>query len=148
MGAEICRQIHHADRLRQFMARWTGGNGETSMFSHIVTGPLPVRVPRPSSRRVRLAALLAVAAAAPFTLPSTAADAADMPVKAPAAKSYNWRGCYLGLNGGGAESGSDFTTTVAPGTHLGVSDVALVEGGGTSSANGPNFLGGGQAGCN
>ena len=104
------------------MARWTGGNGETSMFSHVVTGPLPVRAPRPSSRRIRPAVLLAIAAATPLVLPSTAADAADMPVKAPAAKSYNWRGCYLGLNGGGAESGSDFTTTVAPGTHLGVSE--------------------------
>jgi hypothetical protein len=50
-------------------------------------------------------------------------NAADMPVKAPAAKTYNWGGCYVGLNGGGAESGSDFTTTVGPGTHLGASDV-------------------------
>jgi outer membrane immunogenic protein len=118
------------------------------MFSHIVTGPLPVHLPRPPSRRIRLAALIAVAAATPLALPSTAADAADMPVKAPAAKTYNWGGCYVGLNGGGAESGSDFTTTVGPGTHLGPADVALVEEGGTSSANGPNFLGGGQAGCN
>jgi outer membrane immunogenic protein len=130
------------------MVRWTGGNGETSMLSHILTGPLPVHAPRPSSRRIRLAALIAVAAGTPLALPSTAADAADMPVKAPAAKTYNWGGCYVGINGGGAESGSDFTTTVGPGTHLGPADVALVEEGGTSSANGPNFLGGGQAGCN
>jgi hypothetical protein len=102
------------------------------MLSHILTGPLPVHAPRPSSRRIHLAALIAVAAATPLALPSTAADAADMPVKAPAAKTYNWGGCYVGINGGGAESGSDFTTTVGPGTHLGPADVALVEEGGTS----------------
>jgi len=118
------------------------------MFSQIFTGPLPVRAPRPPSRRIHLAVLIAIVAAPPLAPPWTAADAADMPVKASAAKTYNWGGCYVGLNGGGAESGSDFTTTVGRGTHLGPSDVALVEEGGTSSANGPNFLGGGQAGCN
>ncbi len=89
------------------------------MFSQVFTGPLPVRAPRPPLRRIHLAALIAIAAAPPLALPSTAADAADMPVKTPAAKTYNWGGCYVGLNGGGAESGSDFTTTVGPGTHLG-----------------------------
>jgi outer membrane immunogenic protein len=54
----------------------------------------------------------------------------------------------VGLNGGGAESGSDFTTTVGTGTHLTTADAALVVEGGTSSADSPNFLGGGQAGCN
>ena len=71
-----------------------------------------------------------------------------MPVKAPAARTYNWGGCYIGVNGGGAASGSDFTTTVGTGTHLTTADAALVVEGGTSSANSPNFLGGGQAGCN
>jgi outer membrane immunogenic protein len=118
------------------------------MFSQIFTGPLPVRAPRPPSRRIHLAALLAIAAATPLALPSTAANAADMPVKAPAAKTYNWGGCYAGLNGGGAESGSDFTTKVGNGTHVTPADAALVNEGGTSSANSPNFLGGGQAGCN
>ena len=117
------------------------------MFSHIFTGPSPVHKVRTRSRGTHLVAVL-VAIAAPLALPSTAADAADMPVKAPAAKTYNWGGCYVGLNGGGAESGSDFTTTVGVGTHLTPADIALVEEGGTSSANSPNFLGGGQAGCN
>jgi outer membrane immunogenic protein len=92
--------------------------------------------------------LLATAAATPLALPFTAAKAADMPAKAPAARTYNWGGCYIGANGGGAESGSDFTSTVGTGTHLTPADAALVSVGGTGSANGPNFLGGGQAGCN
>jgi outer membrane immunogenic protein len=126
------------------------------MSMNLVTGPSPVHrpwlqaqrlAPRPS-RRIRLAAVLAIAAATPLALPSTAADAADMPAKAPAARTYNWGGCYIGLNGGGAESGSDFTTTVGPGAHLTPADAALVVEGGTSSANSPNFVGGGQAGCN
>jgi outer membrane immunogenic protein len=95
-----------------------------------------------------VAAVLAMAAASPLALPSTPAGAADMPAKAPAAKTYNWSGCYVGLNGGGAQSGSNFTTTVGPGTHLTPADAALVVEAGTSSANSPNFVGGGQAGCN
>jgi outer membrane immunogenic protein len=118
------------------------------MFSHSFTGPLPVHAPRRSSHRTRLAALLAIAAATPLALPSTAADAADMPVKAPAAKTYNWGGCYVGLNGGGSESGSDFTTVVGSGTHLAPPDLALVDEGGGGSSNGPGWGGGGQAGCN
>jgi hypothetical protein len=31
---------------------------------------------------------------------------------------YNWAGCYVGLNGGGAASASNFTTGVGIGTHL------------------------------
>ena len=116
------------------------------MFSHLITGPSPVRKPR--SRGVRLAAMLAVAATTPLVLVSTAADAADMPVKAPAARTHNWGGCYVGLNGGGAESGSNVTSMVGNGTHLAPVDAALVSTGGTGSANDPNFLGGGQAGCN
>jgi outer membrane immunogenic protein len=128
------------------------------MYTNLIIGPSPVHRPWPevqrlesrhhTSRRIRLAAVLAIAAAAPLALPLTAADAADMPAKAPAARTYNWGGCYIGLNGGGAESGSDFTTTVGAGTHLTPADAALVVEGGTSSANSPNFVGGGQAGCN
>jgi outer membrane immunogenic protein len=117
------------------------------MFSHLFTGPSPVHKPRPRSCGTHLA-MLAIAAATPLALPSTPAGAADMAVKAPAAHTYNWGGCYVGLNGGGAESGSDFTTAVGNGTHLAPADAALVEEGGISSANSPNFLGGGQAGCN
>jgi hypothetical protein len=43
---------------------------------------------------------------------------------------------------------SDCTTTRGPRNQPGSGRFALVEEGGTSSANGPNFLGGGQAGCN
>ena len=123
------------------------------MSTHPKSGPLPADKARPDQRRltrwpIYLAALLAIAAATPLALPSTAANAADMPAKAPAARTYNWGGCYIGANGGGAESGSDFTTTVGAGTHLTPADAALVSVGGTGSANGPNFLGGGQAGCN
>jgi outer membrane immunogenic protein len=128
------------------------------MYMNLIIGPSPVHSPWPEaqrlksghlkSRRIRLAAVLAIAAAAPLALPSTAADAADMPVKAPAARTYNWGGCYIGLNGGGASAGSDFTTTVGAGTHLTPADAALVSEGGTGSANSPNFVGGGQAGCN
>jgi outer membrane immunogenic protein len=118
------------------------------MFSHLITGPSPARKPWPQSRHIQLVAVFAIAASAPLTLPPAAADAADMPVKAPAVRTYNWGGCYVGVNGGGAESGSDFTTAVGSGTHLTPADAALVVEGGTSSANSPNFLGGGQAGCN
>jgi outer membrane immunogenic protein len=117
------------------------------MFSHFTTGPSPAHKPLPL-RPIHLAAMLAIATTTPLALAPTAADAADMPVKAPAAHTYNWGGCYVGLNGGGAASGSDFTTTVGKGTHLTPADAALVEEGGISSGNGPNFLGGGQAGCN
>jgi outer membrane immunogenic protein len=109
-------------------------------------GQSPVRKARARSRSLHLTAL-AVAAAAPLTF-SHAADAADLSVKTPAAQTYNWSGCYVGINGGGAESGSDFTTTVGNGTHLTPANTALVEEGGTGSANSPNFLVGGQAGCN
>src|ERR1700752_1388230 len=79
-----------------------------------------------------------------------AARAADLPVKAPAAAPYRWAGCYLGLNGGGAPSGSDFTSAVDNGTHLLQvnGDPATVSAAGNGSANASNFLGGGQAGCN
>jgi outer membrane immunogenic protein len=109
-------------------------------------GHSPIREARPRSRSLYLTSL-AVAAAAPLAF-SPAADAADLSVKTPAAQTYNWSGCYVGVNGGGAESGSDFTTTVGNGTHLTPANTALVEEGGTGSANSPNFLGGGQVGCN
>jgi outer membrane immunogenic protein len=86
--------------------------------------------------------------ASPLALASVA-HSADLAVKAPAAAhSYSWAGCYIGANAGGAASGSDFTTVIGTGTHLAPADIALVEEGGTGSANGPNFLGGGQVGCN
>jgi outer membrane immunogenic protein len=96
--------------------------------------------------RLKLAAFAAIAS--PFVFAS-AAYSADLAVKAPAAaRTYNWAGCYVGANAGGAASGSDFTTVIGSGSHLAPADVALVEEGGNGSGNGPNFLGGGQAGCN
>lgn len=79
-----------------------------------------------------------------------AATAADMPVKAAAAAPVmNWTGCYVGINGGGAASGSSFTSAVDPGTHLvDPADLATVGAFGSGSANDLGFIGGGQAGCN
>jgi outer membrane immunogenic protein len=71
-----------------------------------------------------------------------------MPAKAPAAPVYQWTGCYIGINGGGGASASNFTTTVGAGTQLVGSDPATVSGDGTGSGSGSNFLGGGQTGCN
>ena len=51
-------------------------------------------------------------------LGQASAVAADMPVKAPATPVYNWTGCYAGINGGAAASGSDFHSNVDPGTHF------------------------------
>jgi outer membrane immunogenic protein len=116
------------------------------MSTNVIAGLSPVH--RPWPRRIHLAAMLAIAVATPLASPSTPAGAADMPVKSPATPTYNWGGCYIGVNGGGAASGSDFTSTVGAGTHLTPADAALVSTGGTGSANSPNFLGGGQAGCN
>jgi outer membrane immunogenic protein len=76
------------------------------------------------------------------------AFAADMPAKAPATPVYQWTGCYVGLNGGGGASASNFTAIVGAGTQLVGSDLATVSGDGTGSGSGSNFLGGGQAGCN
>ena len=79
-----------------------------------------------------------------------AATAADMPMKAAAAAPvFNWTGCYVGINGGGAASGSNFTSRVDPGTHLvDPADLATAGASGTGSANDAGFIGGGQVGCN
>jgi outer membrane immunogenic protein len=79
------------------------------------------------------------------------ATAADLPVKAPApaAAAFNWTGCYVGLNGGGATAGSDFTSRVDPGTHLvDPGDLVIAGATGTGSADDAGFIGGGQIGCN
>jgi outer membrane immunogenic protein len=79
-----------------------------------------------------------------------AAMAADMPMKAaPAAAAFNWTGCYVGVNGGGAASGSNFKGRVDPGTHLvDPGDLVIAAATGTGSANDAGFIGGGQVGCN
>jgi outer membrane immunogenic protein len=80
---------------------------------------------------------------------STAAAAADMPLKAPPpAPVYQWTGCYIGINGGAGASASDFNASVGAGTYLTGTDPATVGTDGGGSANQTKFVGGGQLGCN
>jgi outer membrane immunogenic protein len=107
--------------------------------------------PRKPWRYVSLACLIAtpaLATAALLTIALTAAQAADLPVKAPAPPPYNWSGCYFGVNAGAGAAGTDFTSTVGGGTHLSAADAAVVGTDVTGSANATSFQGGGQAGCN
>ena len=82
--------------------------------------------------------------------PFATATAADLPAKAPTAPApaFSWSGCYVGVNGGGGASGSNFTTGVDPGTHLSSDDAATVSLFGIGSGNDSNFVAGGQIGCN
>jgi outer membrane immunogenic protein len=99
--------------------------------------------------RSRLNPMPAVLGAALIcALPLTAASAADLPAAAPAPSTYNWGGCYIGVNAGAGGSGTNFTSSFGAGSHLLGSDPALVGGDGTGAANDTGFLGGGQAGCN
>lgn len=88
--------------------------------------------------------------ASTFVVGSRIAAAADMamPTKAKATPAYQWTGCYIGLNGGGGAIGTNFQTTVNPGTYLGAADAAEVSNDGTGSHDNSNFIGGGQVGCN
>ena len=81
-------------------------------------------------------------------LVTASALAADMPMKAAAAPAYQWGGCYLGVNGGGGTSGTNFGSAVDPGTYLAAGDAATVAGSGSGGANADGILAGGQAGCN
>jgi len=103
---------------------------------------------RPPVHRFVLAAYL-VTATLPLACTTTAAAAADLPLKAPAAPpAYQWSGCYLGLNAGGGTSGTNLGSTVDLGTHLVGADPASVGASGSGSANADGFIGGGQVGCN
>ncbi len=91
----------------------------------------------------RIAALATVAIAG-F---SFVASAADMPTKAPVyrapiATTYNWSGCYIGLNAGGGWARTEFVNT-ANTTAFG--HLNLGEGFAYSY---DGFVGGGQIGCN
>ena len=79
----------------------------------------------PSARRSILAASVVTASLA-LACGSPTARAADLAVKAPEAPTYQWSGCYAGLNLGGGTSGTNFTSTVGPGTHLLGADPAVV----------------------
>ena len=108
----------------------------------------PLAAARPPAHRWVVAASVFAATLTLACGPRVAA-AADMPMKAaPPPAVYNWAGCYVGANGGGGASSSNFTTTVDPGTHLTPANASLVSGEGTGSMNASNFLGGAQAGCN
>lgn len=87
---------------------------------------------------IGLVSVLALTVAAPLS----AANAADMPLKAPpapAATYFNWTGFYIGGNVGGGQSHTDFSGTA---TDLGVTSTFS----GTNSYSG--VLGGGQIGAN
>jgi outer membrane immunogenic protein len=79
---------------------------------------------------------------------SSAANAADLAPKAPEPPPHQWTGCYAGFNLGGGSSGTNFSSTVAPGTHLLGADPAIVAGSGGGGTNATSVLGGGQVGCN
>ena len=79
---------------------------------------------------------------------STAATAANLPTKAPQPAAYSWSGCYVGVNGGGGASSSDFNANVGAGGYLSGTDPGTVAADGGGSANDTRFIGGGQLGCN
>jgi outer membrane immunogenic protein len=107
------------------------------------------RAPKPAPRLGHFIAAPALVLMPLLAIAPMAAEAADLPVKAPVASAYNWGGCYVGLNGGGGASGSSFNSTVDNGTHLPTpADAGTVGAIATGSANDSNFMGGGQAGCN
>ena len=99
------------------------------------------------ARRLILAAAV-FAGSLVLAFGSTTAGAADLALKAPEAPAYQWSGCYVGLNFGDGSSGTNFSSSVAAGTHLLGADPAVVAASGGGGANGDRPLGGGQAGCN
>jgi outer membrane immunogenic protein len=102
---------------------------------------------QPLSHRSVLAAAIFTASIA-LAFASTAANAADLAVKAPAPPPYQWTGCYVGLNLGGGTSGTNFSSSVDPGTHLLGADPAVVAASGGGGVNAEGVIAGGQAGCN
>ena len=101
----------------------------------------------PSVHRLILVGCFVAATMAVACAPRAAA-AADMPLKAPEAPAYQWSGCYIGVNLGGGTSGTNFSSSVGPGTHLLGGDPVVVAASGGGGANADGVLAGGQAGCN
>jgi outer membrane immunogenic protein len=101
-----------------------------------------------SAHRITLATSIFVALTILACGWPTAGRAADLAVKAPEAAPYQWTGCYVGLNAGAGNAGTNFSSSVGPGTHLLDPDPAVVAGSGTGSANEVDPLAGGQVGCN
>jgi outer membrane immunogenic protein len=88
-------------------------------------------------------------AAAVLAFVATGASAADIAVKAPQpTTTYQWSGCYAGLNFGGGASGTNFNSAVDPGTHLSAPDPDVVAGSGSGGHSSDGPLAGGQVGCN
>lgn len=104
------------------------------------------RARRPAQRAALTAYLFATAML--FAGLTASATAADLPTKAPQPPAYSWSGCYVGINGGGGASASDFNTNVGAGTYLTGTDPATVDADGSGSANDTRAIGGGQVGCN
>ncbi len=67
----------------------------------------------PTARRSILAACLFITSMT-LACGSPTAKAADLAVKAPETPTYQWSGCYAGLDFGGGTSGTNFTSTVGP----------------------------------
>lgn len=108
---------------------------------------IPFTDARSSALRSKLVACLVVATMAFACSPGTVI-AADLPLKAPEPPAPQWGGCYAGVNLGGGASGTNFGSTVDPGTYLAPADAATVSGSGSGGANADGVLAGGQAGCN
>ena len=105
-----------------------------------------IKVGLPTRKSLLTAQLVATAMV--LGCSSIAAIAADMAVKEPQAPAYQWTGCYVGLNLGGGTSGTNFSSSVGPGTHLLGADPAVVAGSGGGGFNADGPLAGGQVGCN
>jgi len=87
-----------------------------------------------------------IAASAAETHATQQTPAATAEAKSP---TVNWTGCYGGVNGGGAASGSDVTSSTKAGTYLtDPADIAAVAKIGSGSINDSGLVGGGQVGCN
>jgi outer membrane immunogenic protein len=95
-----------------------------------------------------------VAAAAAIAFMGGSALAADLPVKAPYYKApqrgyFNWTGCYIGGNAGGASARGKFATDLNTGSHLSnQTNLDRVEAAGTGTERDTGWIGGGQIGCN
>jgi len=90
-----------------------------------------------------------LSAAAVLAFVATGASAADMAMKAPQpTTTYQWSGCYAGLNVGGGASGANLSSAVDPGTHLLGVDPGVVAGSGSGGHSGDGLIAGGQVGCN
>src|ERR1700684_651781 len=90
--------------------------------------------------------LFAWPAAGPFlAMGAGAAEAPDLPMKAPPmaapVMTYNWTGCYIGGNVGGAGARTEQTQIAK------VGGPAIVPNNDFGTSDGTAFVGGGQIGC-